>query len=96
MERSFARAVRYGFKRAKWRGLWRVRIQEYITAAIQEIQILIKHGAAPKNAVSVARKQDRLDRYRAQIVHKTRNLLVDTFSKLKLKNQELCLVIQVY
>src|SRR3989337_1362498 len=27
MERSFARAKRYGYDRARWRGLWRVRIQ---------------------------------------------------------------------
>jgi len=33
MERSFARAVRFGFKRARWRRLWRVRIQEYLTGA---------------------------------------------------------------
>lgn len=26
MERSFARATRYGFKRARWRRLWRVRL----------------------------------------------------------------------
>jgi transposase len=42
MERSFARSDRYGFKRARWRRLWRVRIQEYLTAAIQNIMILIK------------------------------------------------------
>jgi hypothetical protein len=34
MERSFARATRYGFKRARLRRLWRVQIQEYLTAAI--------------------------------------------------------------
>jgi hypothetical protein len=44
MERSFARAVRYGLGRALWRRLWRVRIQEYLTAAIQNIEILIRHG----------------------------------------------------
>jgi hypothetical protein len=31
MERSFARATRYGFKRARFRRLWRVQIQEYLT-----------------------------------------------------------------
>lgn len=43
MERSFARSVRYGYKRARWRRLWRVQIQEYITASIQNIMILIKN-----------------------------------------------------
>lgn len=44
MERTFARAVRYGFDRARWRRLWRVEIQEYLTAAIQNIQILVQFG----------------------------------------------------
>jgi transposase len=41
MERSFARGTRYGFDRARWRGLWRVSIQEYLTCAVQNIQVLI-------------------------------------------------------
>jgi transposase len=44
MERSFARATRYGFKRARWRRLWRVRIQEYLTSAIQNIMTLMFYG----------------------------------------------------
>ena len=43
MERSFARATRYGYKRARWRRLWRVEIQEYVTAAIQNIMVLLRH-----------------------------------------------------
>jgi IS5 family transposase len=43
MERTFARATRYGFKRARWRNLWRAQIQEYLTASIQNILILIHH-----------------------------------------------------
>ena len=42
-ERSFAHAGRYGDKRARWRRLWRMEIQEFLIAAIQNIQILIKH-----------------------------------------------------
>jgi transposase len=55
MERSFAQATRYGFKRARWRNLWRVQIQEYLTASIQNILILIRRvkeqrpAAANKN-----------------------------------------------
>ncbi len=41
MERSFARATRYGYKRARWRRLWRVEIQEYLTASIQNIMVFI-------------------------------------------------------
>lgn len=54
MERSFARSVRYGFKRARWRGLWKAEIQEYITAAVQNIQVLIKYGNRPKAAIAMA------------------------------------------
>jgi len=41
MERSFARSVRYGFDRARWRGLWRVAIQEYLVCTLQNIMTLI-------------------------------------------------------
>ena len=42
-ERSFAHAVRYGYKRARWRRLWRMEIQDFLIATIQNIRILIKH-----------------------------------------------------
>ncbi|HLE24945.1 MAG TPA: transposase, partial [Thermodesulfobacteriota bacterium] len=61
MERSFARAKRYGYDRARWRGLWRVRIQEYLTAAIQNIQILLKYGTDPRIAVGVAKVDGELN-----------------------------------
>lgn len=48
MERSFARATRYSFDRARWRGLWRMHIQELLVCAIQNIQVLIKHREKPK------------------------------------------------
>ncbi|MDE2217809.1 MAG: IS1182 family transposase [Planctomycetota bacterium] len=51
MERSFARGTRYGFDRARWRGLWLMRIQEYLTCAIQNIHVLIKHLATPKKRI---------------------------------------------
>ena len=43
MERSFARSTRYGFKRSRWRRLWRVRIQELLTASIQNILVHIRN-----------------------------------------------------
>ena len=52
MERSFARATRYGFDHARWRGLWRMKIQEYLTCAIQNIQTLIRQGSRPPKAVA--------------------------------------------
>jgi hypothetical protein len=53
MERSFAKSTRYGFDQARWRGLWRMRIQEYLTCAIQNMQVLIAHPSKPKKAAAV-------------------------------------------
>ena len=52
MERSFARSTRYDFDRARWRGLWRMRIQEYLTCAIQNIQVLIKSAVKPTKCIN--------------------------------------------
>jgi transposase len=47
-EVSFADAANHhGFKRARWRRLWRVQIQDWLIAAIQNIKILLKHRPAP-------------------------------------------------
>jgi uncharacterized protein (UPF0179 family) len=50
MERSFAHSTRFGYQRARWRRCWRVQIQEYLTAAIQNIKVLVRnvkeHGSA--------------------------------------------------
>ena len=52
MERSYARGTRYGFDRARWRGLWRVQIQEYLISAIQNIEILLKYGHPLKRSLA--------------------------------------------
>jgi len=57
-ERSFARATRYGFKRARWRRLWRMEIQDYLIAAIQNIKVLInqqKHRLSKSNVIECRR-----------------------------------------
>ena len=41
-ERSFAQSTRYGYKRARWRRLWRAQIQDFLIAALQNIMVLIK------------------------------------------------------
>jgi transposase len=82
MERSFARAKRYGFGRARWRRLWRVRIQEYLTAAIQNIQILIKYGTDPRKAVAVA-KVDREFSTKVIGLFKSYKKLLDSILLLK-------------
>jgi hypothetical protein len=57
MERSYARGTRYGFDRARWRGLWRVRIQEYLISAIQNIQVLLKYGHPLKRSLATMADQ---------------------------------------
>jgi Tfp pilus assembly protein PilE len=53
MERTFARAKRYGYKRARWRRLWRVQIQEYITASIQNIMVLLANAKKPAEGAKI-------------------------------------------
>jgi hypothetical protein len=52
MEGSFADATNgHGFKRARWRGLWRQRIQGHLIAACQNLRLLLrKCGPAGKRA----------------------------------------------
>ena len=57
MERSYARGTWYGFDRARWRRLWRVKIQEYLIAAIQNIEVLVRYGEEPKKCLSVVVNQ---------------------------------------
>jgi hypothetical protein len=54
MERSFARGTRYGIKHARWRRQWRVEIQEYLTATIQNMVVLIRYLKEPLRALSAA------------------------------------------
>jgi transposase len=45
MERSFADAANnHGFKRSRWRGLWRQQIQDYLIAAVQDIRLFLRYG----------------------------------------------------
>jgi transposase len=57
MERSYARGTWYGFDRARWRGLWRVRIQEYLISAVQNIQVLLRYGSYLKTSPSAMMAQ---------------------------------------
>lgn len=53
MERSYAQGSRYGFDRARWRGLWRVQIQEYLVAAVQNISILVRNFKEQRKAAAM-------------------------------------------
>ena len=57
MERSYARGTRYGYDRARWRGLWRVQIQEYLVSAVQNIQVLLRYGSYLKRSPSAMMEQ---------------------------------------
>jgi hypothetical protein len=59
MERSFARGTWYSFDRARWRRLWRVEIQEYLIAAIQNTEVLLRYGERPKKSLSIKINQVR-------------------------------------
>ena len=54
MERSFARSTRYGFDRARWRGLLKVAIQEYLVSAIQNIGTSVRMVKTPTKGVRSA------------------------------------------
>ena len=51
MERSYARSTRYGFDRARWRGLWKVAIQEYLVSAIQNIEVFVRYIMKPTKGI---------------------------------------------
>lgn len=81
MEGSFGNAVRYGFKRSRWRGLWRVRIQDYLVAVIQNMMILIEQGTRIKTAAVVALAERRLAMLKAISEH-TRHQIFTRFFPL--------------
>jgi transposase len=54
MEGSFADAAnQHGFKRARWRGLWRQRVQAHLIAACQNIRILLGRRVSGRTTASV-------------------------------------------
>jgi hypothetical protein len=83
MERSFARSVRYGFGRARWRRLWRVRIQEYLPAAIQNIQILMKFGIDPRKAVLVSKVKEKIHEKVSSLCKNTERFLLEFIFRIK-------------
>ena len=55
MEQSFADAANnHGFKRSRWRRLWRQRIQDHLIAAIQNIRILLRRAGTDASAGAAA------------------------------------------
>jgi len=58
-ERSFAWSTRYGYKRTRWRRLWRVQIQDFLVAAVQNITILINHSTDKLSKSNAQKGQQR-------------------------------------
>lgn len=56
-ERSFAWSTRYGYQKARWRRQWRMEIQDFLIAAIQNITVLIKQ---PQSRMSKS-NEERID-----------------------------------
>lgn len=55
MEGSFADAANnHGFKRARWRRLWRQQIQDYLIATVQNLRLLLRQRPAPLRAAAAA------------------------------------------
>lgn len=44
-------ATRHGFKRSRWRGLWRQRIQDLLIATVQNLRTLVRHGGTRAGAM---------------------------------------------
>lgn len=66
MERSFARGTRFGFDEARWRGRKKVQIQEYLSAAIQNIEVLIRYARHPRRGMAAMQSAIR-ERYAAMV-----------------------------
>jgi len=53
-EGSFAHALRHGFKRARWRGLVKMTLQNLLIATIQNVRKLLKHARPGRGAAAQA------------------------------------------
>jgi transposase len=66
MEGSFAdSANNHGFKRARWRRLWRQQIQNYMIAAVQNARTLVRHGDRKPTAAVQALQMELHNRLQA-------------------------------
>lgn len=55
LEGSFGRAAsEHGFKRARWRRLWRQQIQDWLIAAVQNVKLLLRVGGQKSESGAAA------------------------------------------
>lgn len=58
----------HGFKRARWRGRWRVKIQSLLIATLQNLRKLLRYGRSRPKPAAAAAILDLIYRYAAQIL----------------------------
>jgi transposase len=86
LEGSFADASNnHGFKRARWRGLWRQKIQNHLIAACQNIRIFLRN-AARKPAAAMALLSEQVFELQAQL-HSNLLCLDESTSTNAISNQ---------
>ena len=55
IEGSFAdAATRHGFKRSRWRGRWRMKVQNLVIAALQNLRKLLRYGRPQPGTAAMA------------------------------------------
>ncbi len=83
MEGSFGdAATHHGFKRARWRRLWRQRIQDLLIATVQNLRTLLRHtGRRTRGACSQAPAQTAPAPYSLIAILNTQTTLVSIFLK---------------
>ena len=66
-EGSFADAANnHGFKRARWRGLWRQQLQDYLIAVCQNLRTLIANGFGKQSGAVIQRIESRFRRLKVR------------------------------
>jgi transposase len=90
-ERSFAQSTRYDFKQARWRGLMRVAIQDYLIASIQNIMKLINTNK-PKKKAGIIPVMPAISRANTLDILIPRRLLEILFQNIQESIPSFCLV----
>ena len=70
MKGSFANAtVHHGFKRSRWRRLWRQRIQDYLIGVVQNLRLLARKSNSPIRAIMSRRLAAAFSIVKAAMLH---------------------------
>jgi hypothetical protein len=84
MERSYAYGKRFGYKRARWRALWRVSIQQLLVATVQNLKKLSQHGNQENNTDEIIiLRGNRLGILYRNFIYRCRVILITLNLRLK-------------